>query len=143
MHGHDDAPAPKKSVLDQTPEERAQARKRLENVLESKKRVTLQTPLGRLEVGRGGEQGFDDEEVPEALNEMRQIWQSHGQMGSKHDPTMNMPAVFKEEAADPAAQLGWEELPSSGESSYDTGAAIQRARDAFRATLRREGKLRE
>lgn len=143
MHGHDDAPAPKKGVLEQTPEERARARKRLEEVLRSKKRVTIQTPLGRLDVGRGGEQGFDDEEVPEALTEMRQIWQSHGQMGSKHDPTMRMPGVFKEETADPAAQLGWEELPSSGESSYDTGEAIRRAREAFRATLRREGKLRE
>ncbi|HEY8201227.1 MAG TPA: hypothetical protein VII47_07720, partial [Actinomycetota bacterium] len=108
-----------------------------------KNRVTLETPLGRLDVGRGDERGFADDEVPEALAEMRDIWQSHGQMGSKHDPSMRMPSMYKEEAADPAAALGWEDLPSSGETTYDSGEAVRRAREAFRATLRREGKLRE
>ena len=143
MHGDDDAPVPKKGPLDQTPEERARARKRLEDVLKSKGPVTMQTPLGRLDVGRGDERGFEEDEIPEALAEMRQIWQSQGQMGSKHDPSMRLPSMYKEETADAAAQLGWEDLPSSGESSYDSGEAIRRAREAFRATLRREGKLRE
>jgi hypothetical protein len=143
MHSHDDASGPKQGPLDQTPEERAAARKRLEEVLKSKGPVTMQTPLGRLQVGRGDEKGFEDEEVPEALTEMREIWQSHGQMGSKYDPTMRMPSIYKEEAADPAAALGWEDMPSSGETTFDSGEAVRRARDAFRATLRREGKLRE
>lgn len=144
MHCHgDDVPPPTKGALDQTPEEKEQAKKRLEEVLKSKRRVTLQTPLGRLEVGSGSDKGFDDDEVPEALTQMREIWQRQGQMGSKHDPTMRLPSIFKEEGASDRAELGWEELPSSGQSTYEPGEAIRRARDAFRATLRREGKLRE
>jgi hypothetical protein len=143
MHGHDDGPEPKKGPLDQTAEERAAARRRLDEVLKSKGPVTMQTPLGRLQVGHGDERGFDDDQIPDALAEMRQIWQSHGQMGSKHDPTMRMPSIYKEEGADPAAALGWEDMPSSGQSTYDSGEAVRRAREAFRATLRREGKLRE
>jgi hypothetical protein len=144
MHRHDDdMPAPEKGALDQTPEEKAKARERLEDILKSKGRATISTPMGRLEVGRGGETGFEDEDVPEALSQMRDIWAHHGQMGSKHDPMMRLPSVFKEESASEEAALGWEDLPSSGESSYDPGEAIRRARDAFKATLRREGKLRE
>ena len=143
MHGDDEGAEPKRGPLDQTPEERARARKRLDEILTKKGPVTMSTPLGRLQVGRGDEQGFEDEDVPEALSQMREIWSSHGQMGSKHDPTMRMPSVFKEETADPSAALGWEDLPSSGETTYDSGEAVRRAREAFRATLRREGKLRE
>jgi hypothetical protein len=146
MDRQDDAPEAseqRKSPLDQTPEERARARKRLEEVLEHKGPVTLQTPLGRLQVGRGNERGFDDDEVPEALTEMREIWQAQGHLGSRHDPTMRMPSVFKEESADPKAAMSWGDMATSGESTYDPGEAIRRAREAFRATLRREGKLRE
>jgi hypothetical protein len=142
MHG-DEGTGPTRGPLDQTPEERARARKRLDEVLDKKGPVTMHTPLGRLQVGRGDERGFEEEDVPEALSQMREIWQSHGQMGSKNDPTMRMPSVFKEETAGASAALGWEDMPSSGQSTYDSGEAVRRAREAFRATLRREGKLRE
>ncbi|MGH2720805.1 MAG: hypothetical protein ACRDJO_04270 [Actinomycetota bacterium] len=147
MDCHDDKmPAHKPSALqDQTPEERAAARKRLEELLkETRGPVTIQTARGALQVGSGDERGFTtDDEVPEALSEMREIWARAGQMGSKHDPTMKLPSVFKEEIGGGEGEVAWSDLPSSGQSTYDTGEAVRRAREAFRATLRREGKLRE
>jgi hypothetical protein len=149
MDCHDDdiqSLVEKSSALDQTPEERAAARKRLGELLKDSKGhpVTIQTARGALQVGHGDEKGFaDDQDVPEALSQMREIWARAGQMGSKHDPTMKLPSVFKEEVGGGPGEVGWDELPSSGQSSYDTGEAVRRAREAFRATLRREGKLRE
>jgi hypothetical protein len=145
-HDEDRKPVQRPSGLaDPSPEEQAAARKRLEELLkETKGPVTIHTARGALQVGRGDERGFDtDEEVPEALSEMREIWARAGQMGSKHDPTMKLPSVFKEEIGSAEGEVAWSDLPSSGQSTYDTGEAVRRAREAFRGTLRREGKLRE
>ena len=59
---------------------------------------------------------------------MREIWARAGQMGSKHDPTMKLPSAFKEEIGGGEAEVDWGDLPSSGQSTYDTGEAVRRAR---------------